>query len=47
MLVGEGRFAEEVCAKLGIRIDTSKRGRPEDEAFREDMPMLEQTDFGF
>jgi putative transposase len=47
MPVGEGRFAEEVCAKLGIRINTGKRGRPEGEAFRKDMPILEQADFGF
>jgi hypothetical protein len=47
MPVGEGRFAEEVCAKLGIRINTGKRGRPEGEAFREDAPKLEQADFGF
>jgi hypothetical protein len=47
MPLGEGRFAEEVCAKLRIRINTGERGRPESEAFREDIPMLEQADFGF
>jgi hypothetical protein len=47
MPVREGRFAEEVCAKLGIRLNTGKRGRSEGEAFREGTPMLEQADFGF
>jgi hypothetical protein len=47
MPVGENRFAEEVCAKLGIRINTDKRDRPEGKPFREDMPVSEQADSGF
>jgi putative transposase len=47
MPVGQGRFAEEVCARKGVRFNTGKRGRPEGEPPREAAPMLEQSDFGF
>jgi hypothetical protein len=29
MSVGQGRFAEAVCARAGIRFNSGKRGRPE------------------
>jgi hypothetical protein len=46
-VVGQMRFAETVCARMGIRIDTGKHGRPTGEPPRETAPLLEQSDFGF
>lgn len=47
MPLGQGRFAETVCAQLGIRRNTGVRGRPVKE--KEEVPMVPpgQTDFGF
>ncbi len=47
MPVGHGRFAETICAKAGIRINTGKRGRPEGKPASEVSRVEEQRDFGF
>ena len=49
MPVGDERFAEAICAQLGIRRNTGKRGRPDAgrEAANLLPPMPGQKDFGF
>jgi putative transposase len=47
MPLGSQRFAETVCARVGIRHNSGKRGRsPGDQASRP-APLVEQPDFGF
>jgi len=48
MPIGSERFAETICASLGIRHNSGKRGRPNrpaDEASKQ--PITNQQDFGF
>lgn len=47
MPVGQGRFAELVCATAGIRFNSGKRGRPEGKPKSEVAPLAGQEDFGF
>ncbi len=47
MPVGQGRFAELVCATAGIRFNSGKRGRPEGKPKDEVAPLAGQQDFGF
>lgn len=49
MPVGNHRFAEAICAQLGIRHNSGKRGRPDTvrEAANLLPQMLGQKDFGF
>jgi putative transposase len=47
MPVGQGRFAELVCATAGIRFNSGKRGRPEGRLQNEVAPTAGQKDFGF
>lgn len=49
MPVGNDRFAEAICARLGIRHNSGKRGRPDTlkEAANLLPQMLGQKDFGF
>lgn len=47
MPVGNARFAETICARLGIRFNSGRRGRP---VMKEPLgapPRTEQQDFGF
>lgn len=49
MPVGNERFAETICARLGIRRNTGQRGRPNtpSEAASLPQPVMGQADFGF
>lgn len=47
MPLGQGRFAELVCATAGIRFNSGKRGRPGGKPQDEVTPMTGQKDFGF
>ena len=47
MPVGQNRFAELICAKAGIRVNSDKRGRPEGKPKNEILPVAGQGDFGF
>ena len=47
MPVGRDRFAELVCAALGIRFNSGKRGRSVGGTQNETAPIIGQKDFGF
>ena len=47
MPVGHGRFAETICARLGIRVNSGKRGRPLATEGDSLQPAEAQQDFGF
>ena len=47
MPVGQGRFAELVCAKAGIRFNSGQRGRPMSETPSDVSQIEKQADFGF
>jgi putative transposase len=47
MPLGSERFAEAVCAKLGIRRNSGKRGRPAAEGGEQPAMPAGQQDFGF
>ena len=47
MPVGNGRFAESLCARLGIRVNSGKWGRPVAKESSAPEPVAEQQDFGF
>lgn len=47
MLLGSERFAETICARLGIRRNTGKRGRAPGEERESPTALTEQQGFGF
>jgi hypothetical protein len=47
MPLGNERFAEAVCSRLGMRRNSGKRGRVAGEAKPLNWHSLEQNDFGF
>ncbi len=47
MPVGQNRFAELICAKAGVRVNSGRRGRPEGTSENEILPVAGQGDFGF
>jgi hypothetical protein len=47
MPLGNERFAEAICARLGMRQNTGKRGRPAETSDRALEPARDQPDFGF
>ena len=47
MPLGSERFAEAICARLGVRRNSGKRGRAAGEAKPQGRHALEQHDFGF
>ncbi len=46
MPVGNGRFAETLCDRLGIQVNSGKRGRPVAKESSAPGPVAEQQDFG-
>ncbi|MBK7764912.1 MAG: transposase [Sulfuritalea sp.] len=44
---GSERFAEAVCARLGIRRNTGKRGRAPGAERKSESALIEQQEFGF
>lgn len=47
MPAGNQRFAETLCARLGIRFNSGKRGRPVADELSAPLPAAGQQDFGF
>jgi putative transposase len=47
MPLGSERFAETICARLGIRRNTGKRGRTPNDAHDSPTAQTEQQRFGF
>ncbi len=47
MPVGQGRFAELVCAMAGVRFNSGKRGRPEGKPNNDAPAIVGQGGFGF
>ena len=47
MPLGSERFAEAVCARLGIRRNTGKRGRAPGAERKSESALIEQQEFGF
>jgi putative transposase len=47
MPLGSGHFAEAICARLGIRRNTGKRGRTPGNGHQSPMVLTEQQGFGF
>ena len=47
MPIGNGRFAETLCARLGIRLNSGRRGRPVANEVSATLPRADQQDFGF
>lgn len=47
MPVGSERFAKTVCANVGVRFNSGRRGRPEGNPLKEVQKAEEQADFGF
>ena len=47
MPLGSERFAEDICARLGIRRNTGNRGRTPGEERESPTAMIEQQGFGF
>ena len=47
LVAGSERFAEAICARLGIRRNTGKRGRTPGDERESPMVLTEQQGFGF